>query len=437
MKSETNGHLRKVLEFESFRFYPAERLLEQGGKRIRLTPRLMDLLILLLDHRGELVTKETILQTLWPNSFVEENNINQAVSSLRKKLSNGVSEFIETVPKVGFRFIVPVIEAGEEIKLHGQVSRTFVQSKSYLSLLAAGVIIAAAGFGYYWYLERGRAASKNGLINLTNNLAEDNFPMRSPDGKKIVFTSNRDGNGNIYSMNIDGSGVTRLTNVSAEEQAPTWSPDGSKIVFESNRDGNFELYVMNLDGSGQKRLTFDPRTDGGPARFSPDGTKIAFARSGATEGPDYYNFDIYTMNADGSDVKQLTTDKEYDAGPVWSPDGSKIAFVSAREKNFDLFVMNPDGSDQVNLTKSPESDGPLDWTRDGKRIIFGQTQVSNGINQLWIMNSDGAERRQLTSFVDNSYHVYSSSSIPGKIVITSRKEGNSEIYLLDLELPGF
>src|SRR6185295_14886669 len=105
MKSENNGHSRKVLEFEHFRFYPAERLLERTGKRIRLTPRLMDLLILLLEHHGELVTKEAILETLWPNSFVEENNINQAVSALRKTLGKWTSggHFIETVPKVGFR----------------------------------------------------------------------------------------------------------------------------------------------------------------------------------------------------------------------------------------------------------------------------------------------------------------------------------------------
>src|SRR5438445_6472347 len=261
MKSENNGHFRKVLEFERFRFYPSDRLLERGGKRIRLTSRLMDLLILLLDHHGELVTKETILQTLWPNSFVEENNINQAVSSLRKKLGNGshADEFIETVPKAGFRFVAPVTEADEVVKpydrgwsLRGNFVRVWI---------SAGLIVAAASLGF-WYLGKGKAAvSKDGLINLTNNLAEDNYPVSSPDGKKIVFTSNRDGNSNIYVMNIDGSGVTRLTNVPAEEQAPSWSPDGSKIVFEYNRDGNSELYVMKSDGSQQTRLTFNPTTD--------------------------------------------------------------------------------------------------------------------------------------------------------------------------------
>src|SRR5580765_4210563 len=101
MKSGPNRHFREVLEFECFRFYPSERLLESSGKRVRLTPRLTDLLILMLDHQGELVTKEMIMQALWPNSFVEENNINQAVSALRKTLARSAAtvQFIETVPK--------------------------------------------------------------------------------------------------------------------------------------------------------------------------------------------------------------------------------------------------------------------------------------------------------------------------------------------------
>ena len=237
-------------------------------------------------------------------------------------------------------------------------------------------------------------------------------------------------------MNIDGSGVTRLTNVPAEEQAPNWSPDGKKIVFESSRDGNFELYTMNADGSDQTRLTVNPTTDGGPARYSPDGKKIAFARSAAAEGADFYNFDIYTMNADGSDVRQLTTDKEYDASPVWSPDSSKIAFASGREKNFDVFVMNADGSDQTNLTNTVENEGPVDWTPDGRSIIFGEAPVSKGINQIWMMNTDGTGRRQLTSFVDNSTRIHSTSFVLRKFVTSSRKDGNSEVCLLDFDLPG-
>ena len=436
MKIEDNRNTQRVLEFEHFRFYPSERRLERDGKRVRLTPRLTDLLILLLDRHGELVTKEAILETLWPNSFVEENNINQAVSSLRKTLGKWASggQFIETVPKVGFRFLVPVRAVEEEVDQRSgadlKKQRIWVWTVAAIGAVVVTVVIAISISA-----RKQGASGRDGLTNLTNQLAEDSSPISSPDGKKIVFTSNRDGNTNIYLMNVDGSNVVRLTNVQAEEQAPIWSPDGTRILFESNRDGNYEVYVMNSDGSGQTRLTFNPTVDGGPARFSPDGKMIAFARSAAVDGPDYYNFDIYTMNADGSNVKQLTTDKEYDTGPVWSPDGRKIAFVSGREHNFDVFTMNTDGSEQVDLTNTPENDGPMAWMAGGHSIVIsGETK--NGTNQLWMINSDGTDRRQLTSFGDNSYRIFGYPTIPGKLVISSRKEGNSEIYLLDIDLPG-
>lgn len=435
MKSDITRHFRQVLEFERFRFYPSERLLELGGKRVRLTPRLIDLLGLLLDHHGELVTKETILETLWPNSFVEENNINQAVSALRKalgKCSSGV-HFIETIPKVGFRFLVRVRAAEEEVD-----PRSGADPKRRWTVVwaaALGTLVVTGAIAISISARKQAAARQDGLTNLTNHLAEDTSPISSPDGKRIVFTSNRDGNTNIYTMNIDGSNVVRLTNVQAEEQAPAWSPDGTKILFGSNRDGNTELYVMNADGSGQTRLTFNPTYDGGPARFSPDGKMIAFARSTGIIGPDFYNFNIYTMNADGSDVKQLTTDKEYDTGPIWSPDGHKIAFVSGREHNFDVFTMNTDGSEQINLTKTPENDGPMAWMPDGRSLVI-TGEAKNGVNQLWLINSDGTGRRQLTSFEDNDYRVFGYPTIPGKLVISSRKEGNYEIYLLNIELPG-
>ena len=156
MKVENNGHFRKVLEFDRFRFYPCQRLLERDGKPVELTSQLTDLLILLVTRHGELVSKETILQTLWPNSFVEENNINQAVSKLRKTLANGshAGDFIETVPKRGFRFIAPVVEAEEETGLR---RRGAACGRSVRAWIAAGIILSAIAALGYWYQLRNKA----------------------------------------------------------------------------------------------------------------------------------------------------------------------------------------------------------------------------------------------------------------------------------------
>jgi predicted small metal-binding protein len=166
---------------------------------------------------------------------------------------------------------------------------------------------------------------------------------------KLAFASERDGGFEIYLMDADGSGPTRLTNNPADDREPAWSPDGSKIAFARN----FEIYVMDATGSGQTQLTH--KTGGGDEfpTWSPDGSKIAFTHYGAPFGA------IYVMNADGSSQTALTNNPDgNDFEPAWSPvrpDGSsRIAFVSTH--NFghsEIYVMNPDGSGQTQLTNDP------------------------------------------------------------------------------------
>lgn len=114
-----------------------------------------------------------------------------------------------------------------------------------------------------------------------------------PSEPHVVFSSDRDGNWEIYSMNSDGTGVTRLTDNPAADIAPRWSPDGRQIAFHSGRDGNFEIYVMNADGSGSRNLTNRPSQESF-AHWSPDGTRILFQSD--IDG----NFEIYVVNSDGA-----------------------------------------------------------------------------------------------------------------------------------------
>jgi len=108
-------------------------------------------------------------------------------------------------------------------------------------------------------------ADGSGETRLTNNSANDLFPVWSPDGKRIAFISDRDGNSEIYVMNADGSGQARLTNNPEYDTKPTWSSDGTWIAFSSHRDGNFEIYTIKADGTGAMRLTDDPGIDGMPS----------------------------------------------------------------------------------------------------------------------------------------------------------------------------
>jgi Tol biopolymer transport system component/subtilase family serine protease len=226
-----------------------------------------------------------------------------------------------------------------------------------------------------------------GQTQLTFNTALDRHPAWSPDGSKIVFRSDRDGDNEIYVMNADGTGQTQLTFNTAVDWFPDWSPDGSKIVFISDRDGDEEIYVMNADGTGQTQLTFNTAIDWHPD-WSPDGSKIVF--SGDRDGDE----EIYVMNADGTDQTQLTFNTAIDRFPAWSPDGSKIAFMSNRDGDNDIYVMNADGSGQTQLTFNTALDRFPDWSPDGSKIVFSGDR--DGDDEIYVMNADGTDQTQLT-----------------------------------------
>ncbi len=245
----------------------------------------------------------------------------------------------------------------------------------------------------------------SGLLKLTPTNDEgfrDRFPSWSPDGTKIAFgRTTFTVKSQIYVMNADGSNPTRITNNSASDSQPSWSPDGTKIAFVSDRDGNSEIYVMNADGSNQTRLTNDAGFDLDPA-WSPDGTKIAFtsSRDFPPVGNIANGFEVYVMNANGSNPVRLTNNSTLDAGPSWSPDGTKIAFNTQRDGLPLIYVMNSNGSSQVNITQSTTLDSAdPEWSPDGTTIAFtsynrvGQTNA----DEIFLMNADGSNIRRITT----------------------------------------
>jgi Tol biopolymer transport system component len=175
------------------------------------------------------------------------------------------------------------------------------------------------------------------------------------------------------------------------------STNGAKIVFGSSRlSGNHDIYVMDVDGNNQTRLTTNAAYDDQP-KWSPDGTRILFMSD--RDG----NFEIYLMNANGSSQTRLTNNPAADGFPAWSPDGTKIAFVNGDLRNpstFEIYVMNADGSNRTRLTNDSLIDGVPAWSPDGTKIVFmsGATSVFNpNTFEIFVMNADGNSRTQLTN----------------------------------------
>ncbi len=220
-------------------------------------------------------------------------------------------------------------------------------------------------------------------------------PTWSPDGSRIAFVSDRDGNQDIWVMDSDGQNLANLTHEAAKDYSPAWSPDGQWIAFASVRDVPYwELYLMRPDGSDVQRLTWwEDASDWSPT-WSPDGMRLAFASK--RDG----NWEIYLMDRDGSNLVRLTKNPADDTNPAWSPDGSRIAFESARDGYTDIYVMPVGGGEAVNLTSLPWATdlGPT-WSPDGGRIAFYSDR--DGDWDIYVMASDGSEPVKLTSDATN------------------------------------
>jgi len=207
---------------------------------------------------------------------------------------------------------------------------------------------------------------------------------------------------------------------------PSLSMNG-KIVFQSNRDGNYEIYVMNADGTNQTRLTNNAASDFNPA-WSPDGTKIVFDSD--RDG----NFEIYVMNADGTSQTRLTNNPNSDKTPAWSPDGTKIAFIrSLGAISGDVYVMNSDGSGETNLTNFVPGNFPdtfdVAWSPDGTKIGFS-VSLSNTHQEIYLMNANGSGVTQLTN---NGVLTFAPDWSPDgtKIAFNRSPAGGAAIYLMN------
>ena len=196
---------------------------------------------------------------------------------------------------------------------------------------------------------------------------------------RIAFSSDRDGNLEIYAADPDGSDPVRLTANPGQDTNPSWSPDGSQLAFDSDRDHTREIYLVAADGTGTIRLT-DGADDAHSPAWSPDGSRIAFvAHSDETDSDD-----LFVMDTDGTDRTAVTATAGVDEyGPAWSPDGGRISYIDRVSRRDEVYsrvsAIGADGGGSTILFTTPGEIARATWSLDGTRVAYDVTRPEGGI----------------------------------------------------------
>jgi Tol biopolymer transport system component len=220
-------------------------------------------------------------------------------------------------------------------------------------------------------------------------------PTLSPDGSQIAFV---DRNGNIGAGLVAGSGIAELTTTGVDSQ-PVWSPDGSRIVFETRRDGGeTEIYVMNADGSQQRNLSRNTSAQASrnySPTWSPDGRQLAYIAERLPAGR--LPSAIVLVNADGSTIRRINVEQSgigAISGLHWSPDGSALVFAASAKGNQDIFVLEAAGNELRPLTSDAAPDTQPSWAPDSRSIAFGS--LREGVQAVYIKHLEDGSITRLT-----------------------------------------
>ncbi len=254
----------------------------------------------------------------------------------------------------------------------------------------------------------------------------------APKSQKIVFTSNRDGNNEIYIMNPDGTGQTNLTRHEASDLQPAWSPMGKQILFASNRDGIYNLYLMDADGANVEKVFNDFKSRFAPA-WSPDGRQISYIRSDAVR-------ELYVASLEKKNEKRVAPVGDFDGYSNWSADGTKIVFdAPLRPENttsrIHIFDLKTGQKEVLFGNVVGISVGSPRWSPSGDKIVFSWFEGGN--SSIYIMNDDGSGTERIVQPLAGFSTDYPDWSPNGNALVYERydidiKSKNRHIYTVDL-----
>jgi Tol biopolymer transport system component/DNA-binding winged helix-turn-helix (wHTH) protein len=416
---------------------PELNAISKGDLTIHLEPKVMKVLLQLAMSPGEVLSKERLIESVWPEAFVTDDVLTRCIFVLRREMQDDIHapRYIQTIPKGGYRLVAEVHrpdlpEKGDSAfppTLQEQsapgtshagettVSETLLQSAKEVAakgkriwerwpvIVAAIALAAAAVFGIVTWRVRSRSPEPAfRVISLTSYAGQQDQASFSPDGTRVAFiwSSPDNGDRNLFIKETGSEAFLRLTHGPESDYSPDWSPDGTKIAYLAVSGKGLGVYaISSMGGSAQKLYTpqgmvhWEQRA----LSWSPDGKSLVF--------PDGAPPSINVLSLDTLQAHPITTPPHVwdgDANPVYSPDGSQIAFIRAIEGAVrDIYVMPAAGGAPRQVTHDRRIVDSLTWTRDGRAIVFSSDR--GGKFALWQVAVRGGEPQRLPVGTEDAY----------------------------------
>lgn len=408
---------KHVYVFENFRLDPIKRRLFNSGEVTIIPPKAFDLLLVMVRHPGMILEKDELMETVWPNTIVEEANLSVTVSTLRKALGEGANErrYIETLPRRGYRFIAEVTEAFEEnigraASLHSPESESPQIGESKIHSHPTQAVNSDDEIALSISTNTSISYSQSVLNNIGAWIFSNYksyLKVVSTVGLLLIIVTatfyirRMNEQSNTSAHNLVLARAVPATSYPGREFSPAFSPEGDRLAFvwSGENDDNNDIYVKYIDEGNPLRLTTNIADDLNP-KWSPDGQTVAFYRSSPNGAG------VYLVSAMGGGERRLT-DAHNQFGSLaihgylsWSADGKQIALsdnVSATEP-YAIYLIQMDSGERKRLTKPPASvmgDSAPAFSPDGKRVAFARID-SSMVEDLYIVSTDGGEPVRLT-----------------------------------------
>jgi DNA-binding winged helix-turn-helix (wHTH) protein/Tol biopolymer transport system component len=402
----------RFYEFDRFRLDTKRRLLTRDGEPIAIKARALDTLVLLVQHAGRLLEKEELMNRLWPDTAVEEANLTQNVFEVRKALGEvpGEQRFIATVARRGYRFVAEVRAIGDVAAARDDLALGDRQSEAAVTgpqrfarrtfIYAGTIVLLLLATGLYVASRRpapvGAGASVlPNLKRLTYGGGLQTDVSWSPDGRRIAYAWNRDGNFDIWVQSVEGGDPTRVTSSPVDERQPAWSPNGQRLVFRSESDGG-GLFTVDVQGGPVRRIAPYGRR---PA-WKPDGRDVVFMDSDSPRA-------AFLVAGDGGEAPRRILETEL-SRTIWRagaihPDGRISVFAPkgipegvffvADRTNGRLHAIDTSAAVPSGLLE-PDTIRNLTWNAAGTGLIV--EALSDGVPTLWRVPVDPVSLRWRT-----------------------------------------